>query len=309
MASLFESLPPEIVQKCVEFLDFDLVSGDLKAVSKATRGVARRALTRGRWKPIRYVAAEGLAVCAADDSLQEFGLGGFPVEFARDPPPAACATFREAWALDPALVIKVICDWDTSGLGAHLMGVYQGRFLSIVEPPVEGLGIYNTVSRMVPCLEAMYLIRVSDDATHGTVRDKWNFFPFVMLRVWWTLNRGGSLNNPGVLRSVLGSGLEAWSDAELAAKFTGEYLSYLGYWDTPENIYSLAKAFSDEWSDRTKADVYMTEMAEVRERIARQPVEDVAREWEEEEAQEWREAQARDDGNEDDDEDDYYYPY
>ena len=29
MASTFESLPPEIVQKCVEFLDFDLVSGGL----------------------------------------------------------------------------------------------------------------------------------------------------------------------------------------------------------------------------------------------------------------------------------------
>ena len=76
------------------------------------------------------------------------------------------------------------------------MGVYQGRFLSIVEPPVEGLGIYNTVSRMVPCLEAMYLIRVSDDAAHyypATVPSKLPFFPFVMLRVWnWTLNRGGS---------------------------------------------------------------------------------------------------------------------
>ena len=71
MASSFDALPPEIVQKCVEFLDFDLVSGDLKAVSKATRGVARRALTRGRWKPIRFVAAEGLAFCTparpADD--------------------------------------------------------------------------------------------------------------------------------------------------------------------------------------------------------------------------------------------------
>ena len=74
MASTFESLPPEMVQKCVEFLDFDLVSGDLKAVSKATRGVARRALTRGRWKPIRFVAAEGLAFCTparpADDLLR-----------------------------------------------------------------------------------------------------------------------------------------------------------------------------------------------------------------------------------------------
>ena len=79
MASTFESLPPEIMQKCVEFLDFDLVSGDLKAVSKATRGVARRALTRGRWKPIRFVAAEGLAFCTparpADDLRVVDGLG------------------------------------------------------------------------------------------------------------------------------------------------------------------------------------------------------------------------------------------
>ena len=33
MASSFDALPPEIVQKCVEFLDFDLVSGDLTQFS------------------------------------------------------------------------------------------------------------------------------------------------------------------------------------------------------------------------------------------------------------------------------------
>ena len=94
MASSFDALPPEIVQKCVEFLDFDLVSGDLKAVSKATRGVARRALTRGRWKPIRFVAAEGLAFCTparpADDLRVVDQSDIVP------PPPAASATFREA---------------------------------------------------------------------------------------------------------------------------------------------------------------------------------------------------------------------
>ena len=73
MASLFESLSPEIVQKCVECLDFDFVRGDLKAVSKATRGVARRALTRGRWRPIRYVAEQGLAVCAVNDYAWPIG--------------------------------------------------------------------------------------------------------------------------------------------------------------------------------------------------------------------------------------------
>ena len=32
MASFFDALPPEMVQKCVEFLDFDLVSGDLRKI-------------------------------------------------------------------------------------------------------------------------------------------------------------------------------------------------------------------------------------------------------------------------------------
>ena len=41
MASSFDALPPEIAQKCVEFLDFDFVSGELKGVSKATRGMGR----------------------------------------------------------------------------------------------------------------------------------------------------------------------------------------------------------------------------------------------------------------------------
>ena len=67
MGSLFENLPPEMVQKCVEFLPFAEVHAEIKQVSKATRKVARRALTRGRWKPIRFVAEQGLAVCAAED--------------------------------------------------------------------------------------------------------------------------------------------------------------------------------------------------------------------------------------------------
>ena len=129
MASSFDALPPEIAQKCVEFLDFDCVSGDLKGVSKATRGVARRALTRGRWKPFRYVAQQALAAVSEIDHRAFF----------REPPAAVCAPCREAWALDPALVVGIICGWDTAHLrNTHLdrqradAGVYQGRFLWIL---------------------------------------------------------------------------------------------------------------------------------------------------------------------------------
>ena len=131
MASPLESLPPEMVQKCVEFLPFDkliergawaweahrrsdaaLLRRDrsLKSVSKTVCAAVRRALTKGRWRPIRCVAEQGLAVCAAGDHAwpdDPLHGNGAPT----DPPPAAaplCAIFREAWALDPALVVRII---------------------------------------------------------------------------------------------------------------------------------------------------------------------------------------------------------
>ena len=60
-----DSLPPLLVQKCLEFLPFAEVHAGVKQVSKATRKAARMALTRGRWRPFRYVSEQGLAVCAA----------------------------------------------------------------------------------------------------------------------------------------------------------------------------------------------------------------------------------------------------
>ena len=93
MGSLLEILPPEMVQKCVEFLPFAEVHAEIKQVSKATRNVARRALTRGRWKPIRYVAEQGLAVCAADIDVASFFSRGL-----------------EAWS-DPLLAARFLREY------------------------------------------------------------------------------------------------------------------------------------------------------------------------------------------------------
>ena len=150
MASSFDALPPEIVQKCVEFLDFDLVSGDLKGVSKATRGVARRALTRGRWKPFRYVAEQGLAAVSEIDQRAFF-------------------------------------------LGQEL-----------------------------------------EHAEHGP---------------------------------LVGRGLGAWSDPLLAARFTRKFHVRYGYsrsYATEAEMYFHgARAWSDDWVDRTKASAFVVEMARI----------------------------------------------
>ena len=55
----FGDLPTEIAQKCVEFLEFDEAI-EVKRVSRGLRKAARWALTRGRWRPIRFVSEHGL---------------------------------------------------------------------------------------------------------------------------------------------------------------------------------------------------------------------------------------------------------
>lgn len=150
--SSFQGLPREIMQKCVEFLPFDFVTAALKSVSKATRGAARRALTRGRWRPIRYAAEQGLAVCAVEDEHCILSFAAFATP---GPSAAASATFRAAWAIDPGLVFRVISEWDVRSLVVYPRrwqdirpsadsGVYQVRFLLIVERSMDGL------SRIVP---------------------------------------------------------------------------------------------------------------------------------------------------------------
>ena len=257
MASSFDALPPEIVQKCVEFLDFDLVSGHLKGVSKATRGAARNALTRGRWRTIRYVAEQGLAVCTPLRPPLSVRAGWRP-EDVDPPPPAAPATFREAWALDPALVIKVICDWDTNRIGLdseyssserqlfRMMGTtgyYQARFLSIVEPSADGL------SHVISASEGTYLIQRIGPGV------KWPFFPFS------TFNSLAKERDPQMYHRdawpLIGIGLEDWADPILAARFTHQYFCFnLMAWRTE----FLAETWSDRWEDRAKARVFMAEI-------------------------------------------------
>ena len=298
MASSFDVLPPEIAQKCVEFLDFDLVTGELKGVSKATRGVARRALTRGRWKPFRYVAEQGLAAVSEIDQRAFF----------LEPPAAVCVPCREAWALDPALVIRLICDWDTAHLNTTYLkremaaeGVYQGRFLWIVEPAESGL------SRIVSALECTYLIQgpvprpsaaaVAAAAAVGAhvvmAPSKWPFFPFPMLNAWnQALTFAAGLAEdpnkvyevtPGVPISfdallgrdfmhseagpLVGYGLEAWSDPKLAARFAHRfhvrYGHTSGYANEMEMYFGGAALWSADWVDRTKAGAFMAEMGRI----------------------------------------------
>ena len=284
MASLFESLPPEMVQKCLEFLPFDKLiergawaweadrresiprrDRSLKSVSKTVCAAVRRALTKGRWRPIRYVAEQGLAVCAAGDL-------GWPLSnlrgegaFADPPPAAACAIFREAWALDPALVIRIIVfDWNTYPARgpppANLIpskakhGVYQGRFLWIVEPSAAGL------SRVVSALEPTYFIQ----GELGAPR----FFPQFMLWMIWIAHPELSCPREDA-GTLVGIGLEAWADSQLAGEFAANYMLDNLYY-TGDDLHMLdvtAPLWSEGWENRANARAFCAEIARIREEL------------------------------------------
>ena len=82
-------LPPELVERCLESLPFEEVHTTVKQVSKEVRSAARRSLTRGRWRPVKYVLENAIVTNALE----------------RPSSAAQTAQFREAWALDPGLVL------------------------------------------------------------------------------------------------------------------------------------------------------------------------------------------------------------
>ncbi len=131
-----EALPQELQVHCVEFLSLAEAASVAKQLSIGTRAAARRALTRGRWRPVCEVAQNGHAIIRAV-------MGNACVPPVCVPPrartwqerlaglsDASLALFREAWALEPAEVFIIITLWmiDVASL-----------FLCLVEPSIDDL--------------------------------------------------------------------------------------------------------------------------------------------------------------------------
>jgi len=248
--STFDDLPPEVVEKIVEFLPFAEVHAEIKQVSKATRKVARRALTRGRWKPFRYVAEQGPRICVNEQCLRS------------DRPGAGSAGFREAWELDPALVVTLICDWDLGWIGVDTSnplynGLYHARFLSIVEPSAAGL------SRVVSAFEGTYLIQsLALDESNGS-NYRWRFFPFNLLQSYMRkiVELAGPPSDPFFSKAepLIGIGLEAWAEPYLAARFAANWFG-----NETDNFWK-AQLWSEDWKDRAKAIVFDGQLATIQE--------------------------------------------
>ena len=257
-------LPPELVERCLEFLPFEEVHTNAKQVSKAMRSAARRCLTRGRWRPLKYVVENAMVTNALE----------------RPSSAAETATFRAAWAVDPRQVLlefillwnnkresclegdsTILTDtfwnWDRGNTLAGVVGVFKpsvARFLALVEPSMDGLG------RLTMALESV--------EHHLETRGRGRYraeMPITLLRLW--MERLGEfallgdyhreitldeLLNP---ESLVGSGLESWAEPSDMASF----IFWLREWDSDEihRLSDIALALSMNWQDRQKAGAFV----------------------------------------------------
>ena len=133
------ALPQELQIRCVEFLALGDAASLAKQLSKGTRAAARRALTRGRWRPVCEVARNGKATIEGV-MVGYWKIDGNPQAGARTwqerlagLSDASRALFREAWALEPAQVLFIISLWTRESYHKAYL------FLCLVEPSADGL--------------------------------------------------------------------------------------------------------------------------------------------------------------------------
>ena len=68
---------------------------------------------------------------------------------------------------------------------------------------------------------------------------------------------------------MIGTGLEAWADALLAAQFMRALFDYSSSLSNQFHMYDIiARVWSDEWQDRAKAGVFLAEVGRIRQEVS-----------------------------------------
>ena len=220
-----------ILQRVVEFLPIDQLykekSHTVKAVSRAWRTAARRALTRGRWKPLRTLEDRGKL------SLE---TGRWIVEpetrraFDRDA--------REAWALYPGEVLLLLIDWYFPAACDCL--------LLVVGTTKQGFG------SVVAALEKASQLKRS---CIGAV--------LILLGDWMGQAMPGSVPNTERLATPdwFGDALGRWADPAMAVTVVDKLIQ--DYHDDWHPRYDdLARAMSVNWADSGKRARFVASFAQ-----------------------------------------------
>ena len=219
-----------ILQRVAEFLPIEQLykekSHTVKAVSRAWRTAARRALTRGRWKPLRTLEEQ------LDERLDEQLEPEARRAFDRDA--------REAWALYPGeVLLMLISEWSVGAACDYLS--------LVVEPTKQGFG------SIVAAFEKSLQLK----------RRNYSDAILCLLGEWMRQAMPGSLPDDTMPRSMrlererlaspewLGDALGRWADPALAAKVVDVLINdYHHNWHPRYD--DLARSMSANWTDSGK---------------------------------------------------------
>ena len=230
-----------MLQRVVEFLPIEQLfkekSHTVKAVSRAWRTAARRALTRGRWKPLRTLEDRGQLICS--DAWHEQLEPEARRAFDRDA--------REAWALYPGEVLRLILDWNTSGARDYL--------LLVVEPTKQGFDSIVAAFEKWLQLERRYTDAILYLLGEWMCQAMPGSFP------------PGSSNNLYVFSECfatpewLGDALGRWADLALAVKVVNAMIWFRSEVWLPR-LDDLARSMSVNWADSGKRARFVALLAE-----------------------------------------------
>ena len=252
-------LPAELLTSVMEFSTFAEVHAAPRCVSREWRAAVRRATTHGRWKPVKFVADQGEALCRADAV-----------------PAASRDIFCAAWAADPDEAFRLCLTWtvdehpeeiDDCGYPKLVFTPERAaRFLAVVEPTGDGL------PRIMALCERAYRFTYAGRRMEAAMpRDMYHDIEDAIKHIMdvsvedsvtkvigvWAL--GAPSGNTGSLSSRvaekllngLAAALESWTDPAVAAHFAASFLPE----DSEEraSIVAKAKELSRGWEDRDKA--------------------------------------------------------
>ena len=215
-----------ILQRVAEFLPIEQLykekSHTVKAVSRAWRTAARRALTRGRWKPLRTLEEGGELICSEASNVEPERSA-----FERDA--------REAWALYPGEVLLLLLGCNTLA-GCDYLSL-------VVEPTNKGFG------SIVAALEKAFQLKRSCIGAVLCLLDEWTrqamgYVPNDDNVIYFQKER---LATP----EWLGDALGRWEDPASAAKVVDDLIGYYDE-DWHPRYDDLARSMSVNWADSEK---------------------------------------------------------
>ena len=282
--SIDDVLGPEVLSLCLEFLSVEEVC-DAKQYSRVCRTAARKALTRGRWKSLRFVCQQALEVLGQG----VWGLGGWNFNAAgltlkQTLSNSAFSTsalfeFREAWATEPGRFMVEIASWP--GMAGSRVGIMT--WLSAVAPSfcgfsrivaafVNALDLEGKLEILLPGKDASWwldLLRAwcsHFDVGFRAMGDSgFTDHPYFSGHdLFETVDIGDILHDmhrDGYLLALVCRELRHWSDPELAADFMHAAFfqrkapSYYGTDERAWNAYvqSVHLYLTASWHDRDRA--------------------------------------------------------